>query len=45
MTVSIGGCSRVIASEDEHSLLIGFVDKQLYEAKNSGRNRVMLSTY
>lgn len=45
MTVSIGGCSRVVATEDEHTLLIGFVDKKLYEAKGSGRNCVKLDTY
>lgn len=45
MTVSIGACSRVIASEDEHVLLIAFVDKKLYEAKNAGRNQVIVESY
>ncbi len=45
MTVSIGGCSRVIATEDEHALLVGFVDKQLYQAKESGRNQVKIGSY
>jgi diguanylate cyclase (GGDEF)-like protein len=45
MTVSIGGCSRVVASEDEHTLLLAFVDKKLYEAKEDGRNCVKLDSY
>lgn len=45
ITVSVGACSRIIASEDEQALLVAFVDKKLYEAKHSGRNRVTLGTY
>ena len=45
MTVSIGGCSRTMASEDEHEVILGFVDKQLYHAKDSGRNKVIVASY
>lgn len=45
LTVSIGGCSRVISSEDEHTLIVAFVDKRLYQAKASGRNKVIVETY
>ncbi len=45
MTVSIGGCSRIIATEDEHELIIAFADKLLYSAKEAGRNRVTVGSY
>lgn len=45
MTVSIGGSSRIMASEDEHELIIAYVDKKLYQAKNAGRNTVLVESY
>lgn len=45
MTVSIGASTRVIASESEHELLVAFVDKQLYQAKENGRNRLEVDNY
>ncbi len=45
MTVSIGGCSRVVSSEDETSLIIGFADKLLYSAKEAGRNCVIVDNF
>jgi len=45
MTVSIGGCSRVVLSEDETTMLVAFADKQLYKAKDSGRNCVMVESF
>ncbi|MGB3724580.1 MAG: diguanylate cyclase [Glaciecola sp.] len=45
LTVSIGATSRVMLSEDEHVLIIAFVDKQLYRAKNEGRNQVWVDSY
>lgn len=43
MTVSIGGCSRVVATDDEKDLVVAFADKLLYQAKNSGRNCVVIA--
>ncbi|MDT0595488.1 sensor domain-containing diguanylate cyclase [Glaciecola petra] len=45
MTVSIGGCSRVMGSEEEHAIIIGYVDKLLYQAKETGRNRCVIEEY
>lgn len=45
MTVSIGGCSRVMGSEEEHAIIIGYVDKLLYQAKEAGRNRCIIEEY
>ncbi len=45
MTVSIGGCTRVTLTEEENILMLGFVDKRLYEAKSKGRNCVVIDTY
>ena len=44
MTVSIGGCSRIVLADDEKNSIIAFADKQLYEAKESGRNRVIVKS-
>ncbi len=45
MTVSIGGCSRTIANEDEHELILAYADKLLYQAKEAGRNKVIVDSY
>lgn len=45
MTVSIGGCSRVMGTEEEHAIIIGYVDKLLYQAKEGGRNRCVVEDY
>ncbi|MBF7073822.1 GGDEF domain-containing protein [Glaciecola sp. MH2013] len=45
LTVSAGLSCRVIASDEEHSLLHAFADKLLYEAKHSGRNKVVARAF
>lgn len=45
MTVSIGACTHVIAHVDEHESILAFVDKQLYKAKDQGRNRVVIGDF
>jgi PleD family two-component response regulator len=35
----------VIATDEEHSLLNAYADKLLYEAKESGRNKVVAKDY
>lgn len=45
MTVSIGGCSQVVVSDDEKSTLVASADKQLYKAKESGRNCVIVKSF
>ncbi|MFC3122360.1 sensor domain-containing diguanylate cyclase [Agaribacter flavus] len=45
ITVSIGVTSRVVESNDEQEMLIAFADKLLYQAKQSGRNKVVSDTF
>lgn len=45
MTVSIGGCAQIISKENEHESILAFADKQLYRAKESGRNQVAIGQY
>lgn len=45
MTVSIGGCSRIVENDSENISLIGFVDNLLYKAKESGRNKTIVKPF
>ncbi|WP_372847445.1 diguanylate cyclase [Shewanella sp. Scap07] len=42
LTVSIGVCAEVVEDEDHTQLLLDHADKALYQAKNEGRNKVVL---
>lgn len=44
MTVSIGGYSKVVQTEDESDNIIATADKMLYKAKASGRNLVVVQS-
>ncbi|WP_394201619.1 diguanylate cyclase [Shewanella waksmanii] len=42
LTVSIGVCAEVVEDEAHTQLLLDHADKALYQAKNEGRNKVVL---
>lgn len=44
MTASIGGCSKIVLTDDENNSIVAFADKQLYDAKETGRNRVIVKS-
>ncbi len=45
MTVSIGGCSRIVEDDSENISLLGYVDNLLYQAKESGRNKTIIKPF
>lgn len=45
MTVSIGATSNVMQIGYEHERVVDWADKLLYEAKQSGRNKVLVAPY
>ncbi len=45
MTVSIGACSRVVQDDSENISILGFIDTLLYEAKKTGRNKVIVKDF
>lgn len=45
MTVSIGACSRAVLYDEQPHSIIAIADEQLYKAKESGRNCVMIKNY
>lgn len=44
-TVSIGVTSRVVGSDTDHQLMVSYADKQLYSAKETGRNKVVAANF
>lgn len=45
LTVSAGVTCRVIALDEEYALLHAFADKLLYQAKESGRNKIVAQDF
>jgi len=45
LTVSAGVTARVVASDSDDELMVSYADKQLYAAKQSGRNKVVAANF
>lgn len=45
ITTSVGVTARVVSTDTDHELMVSYADKQLYNAKDSGRNKVVAANF
>jgi diguanylate cyclase (GGDEF)-like protein len=45
ITTSAGVTARVVSTDNDHELMVSYADKQLYNAKDGGRNQVVAANF